>query len=163
MKNDTTVRGILGLIAAGIVAGLVNTAFFVLVMNNLVGETAQDEVAVSTYSINFFVGWVFFSAWFLAKADEEWKKVAEAVQRKDRELFMLEAPKRIALSIRGKDYEYDGEAATLSNMKNPMKGCGPFVHDDETDRPPAVFGGKATLHFGQARPAHLLLPVIPPK
>jgi predicted acyl esterase len=47
---------------------------------------------------------------------------------------------RIALTIRGKDYEYEGEAATLSNMKNPMRGCGPFVHDDETDRPPAISG-----------------------
>ncbi len=48
-------------------------------------------------------------------------------------------------------------------MKNPMRGCGPFVHDDPNDRPPAVFGGKVTLHFGPERPAHLLLPVIPPK
>jgi len=70
---------------------------------------------------------------------------------------------RIALTIRGKDYEYEGEAATLSNMKNPMRGCGPFVHDDETDRPPAIFGGKVTLHVGPQRPAHILLPVIPPK
>jgi predicted acyl esterase len=70
---------------------------------------------------------------------------------------------RIALTIRGKDYEWEGEAATLSNMKNPMRGCGPFVHDDETDRPPAVFGGKVTLHMGPRRPAHVLLPVIPPK
>jgi hypothetical protein len=70
---------------------------------------------------------------------------------------------RIALSIRGKDYEYEGEAATLSNMKNPMKGCGPFVHDDPTDRPPAVFGGNVTLHFGASRQGSVLLPVIPPK
>ncbi len=70
---------------------------------------------------------------------------------------------RIALTIRGKDYEYEGEAATLSNMKNPMRGCGPFMHDDETDRPPAVFGGKVTLHVGPKRPAHVLLPVIPPR
>jgi hypothetical protein len=70
---------------------------------------------------------------------------------------------RIALTIRGKDYEHDGAAATLSNMKNPMRGCGPFVHDDETDRPPALFGGKVTLHMGPQRPAHVLLPVIPPK
>jgi hypothetical protein len=70
---------------------------------------------------------------------------------------------RIALTIRGKDYEWEGEATTLSNMKNPMRGCGPFVHDDETDRPPAVFGGKVTLHFGPMRPAHVLLPVIPPR
>jgi putative CocE/NonD family hydrolase len=67
----------------------------------------------------------------------------------------------IALSIRGKDYEYDGDAAVLSNMKNPMKGCGPFVHDDETDRPPAIFGGKVTLHTGPKHQAAVLLPVIP--
>ena len=66
---------------------------------------------------------------------------------------------RIALSIRGRDYEHDDAAATLSNMKHPMKGCGPFTHDDETDRPPAVFGGKVTLHFDNQ--PHLLLPIIP--
>lgn len=68
---------------------------------------------------------------------------------------------RIALTIRGKDYEYEGEAATLSNMKNPMRGCGPFVHDDPVDRPPEVFSGEVTLHFGPERQAALLLPVIP--
>jgi uncharacterized protein len=68
---------------------------------------------------------------------------------------------RIALSIRGRDYEHDGAPATLSNMKNPMRGCGPFTHDDETDRPPKIFGGKVTLHFGAGRAASLLLPVIP--
>ena len=70
---------------------------------------------------------------------------------------------RVALTIRGRDYEHDGAAATLSNMKNPMRGCGPFVHDDETDRPPAIFAGKVTLHMGRKRPAHVLLPVIPAK
>ena len=70
---------------------------------------------------------------------------------------------RIALTIRGRDYEWEGEAATLSNMKNPMRGCGPFVHDDETDRPPAVFGGKVTLHTGPEPRSHVLLPVIPPE
>ena len=70
---------------------------------------------------------------------------------------------RIALTIRGKDYEHDGAAAFLSNMKNPMKGCGPFVHDDEVDRPPAIFGGKVTLHMGPKQKANLLLPVIPKK
>jgi len=70
---------------------------------------------------------------------------------------------RVALTVRGKDYEWEGEATHLSNMKNPMRGCGPFVHDDETDRPPAVFGGKVTLHMGPERPAHVMLPVIPAK
>ena len=67
----------------------------------------------------------------------------------------------IALSIRGRDYEHDDAAATLSNMKHPMKGCGPFTHDDATDRPPRVFGGKVTLHFD--RSPYLLLPIIPEK
>ena len=70
---------------------------------------------------------------------------------------------RIALTVRGKDYEYEGEAAVLSNMKNPMKGCGPFVHDDPVDRPPEIFSGKVTLHCGASRKAAVLLPVIPPK
>jgi hypothetical protein len=70
---------------------------------------------------------------------------------------------RVALTVRGQDYVYAGEAATLSNMKNPMRGCGPFEHDDPTDRPPAIFGGKVTLHFGAKRQASVLLPVIPTK
>lgn len=77
--------------------------------------------------------------------------------------IVVPAGYHVALAIRGKDYEYAGDAAVLSNMKNPMKGCGPFVHDDPLDRPPAVFGGKVTLHFGPSRPAKLLVPIIPPK
>jgi hypothetical protein len=75
--------------------------------------------------------------------------------------IVVPAGYRIALSIRGRDYEHDDAAATLSNMKHPMKGCGPFTHDDETDRPHAVFGGKVTLHF-EKKP-YLLLPIIPEK
>src|SRR5262245_9086911 len=66
---------------------------------------------------------------------------------------------KIALSIRGRDYEHDDAAATLSNMKNPMKGCGPSTHEDPTDRPAKVFGGKVTLHLD--RQPYLLLPIIP--
>ena len=68
---------------------------------------------------------------------------------------------RIALSVLGKDYEWEGEAATLSNMKNPMKGCGPFVHDDPVDRPPEIFGGEVNLQFDPQRPPYVLLPIIP--
>jgi len=73
--------------------------------------------------------------------------------------IVVPAGYRIALSIRGRDYEHDDAPATLSNMKNPMRGCGPFTHDDETDRPPQIFAGKVTLHF--ERPPYLLLPIIP--
>jgi uncharacterized protein len=68
---------------------------------------------------------------------------------------------RVALTVRGRDYEHDGAAATLSNMKNPMRGCGPFLHDDPEDRPPAIFGGKVTLHVGPQRQCRVVLPVIP--
>jgi predicted acyl esterase len=75
--------------------------------------------------------------------------------------IVIPAGYQLGLSIRGKDYEYEGEATTLSNMKNPMKGCGPFVHDDENDRPASVFGGKVTLHFGKSAAPYILLPIIP--
>jgi hypothetical protein len=75
--------------------------------------------------------------------------------------IVVPAGHRIAVTVRGKDYEYEGEAATLSNMKNPMRGCGPFVHDDPADRPPELFAGEVTLHFGAAMHASVLLPVIP--
>ena len=70
---------------------------------------------------------------------------------------------RVALTIKGKDYDHGQSAASLSNMKNPMNGCGPFMHDDPVDRPPEIFGGKVILHFGPQYPAAALLPVIPSK
>jgi len=73
--------------------------------------------------------------------------------------IVVPAGYRVALTVLGRDYEHDEAAATLSNMKNPMKGCGPFTHEDPADRPPAVFGGKVTLHL--ERQPFLLLPLIP--
>jgi predicted acyl esterase len=78
----------------------------------------------------------------------------------------IAAPKgyRIGLSVRGKDYEYGGASGgKLSNFKNELKGCGPFLHNDPKDRPLDVFGGVTTLHFGGRRAPYVLLPVIPPK
>jgi uncharacterized protein len=69
---------------------------------------------------------------------------------------------RLALSVRGRDYEWQkSTGARLSNFKNELRGCGPFLHDDPRDRPAAVFGGKTTLHTGPGREAYLLLPIIP--
>ncbi len=69
---------------------------------------------------------------------------------------------RIALTVRGRDYEYGGgSGGKLSNFKNELRGCGPFLHDDPIDRPATIFGGKTTLHFDATTPSYLLLPVIP--
>ena len=55
--------------------------------------------------------------------------------------IVVPAGYRVALSVRGKDYEYGGgSGGKLSNFKNELKGCGPFLHDDAVDRPPAIFG-----------------------
>jgi hypothetical protein len=63
---------------------------------------------------------------------------------------------RIGLSIRGRDYESARSGGRLSNFKNELRGCGPFLHDDPRDRPPTRFAGRTTLHGGA-----LLLPIIP--
>jgi predicted acyl esterase len=78
--------------------------------------------------------------------------------------IVVPAGHRIALSVRGRDYEWQASTgARLSNFKNELRGCGPFLHDDPRDRPPAVFGGRTTLHVGPDRPAYVLVPIIPPK
>jgi predicted acyl esterase len=66
---------------------------------------------------------------------------------------------RLALTVRGRDYEWQkNTGARLSNFKNELRGCGPFLHDDPRDRPASLFGGRTTLHLGDS---FLLLPVIP--
>jgi predicted acyl esterase len=70
----------------------------------------------------------------------------------------------IALSIRGSDYEYSEKSGgKLSNFKNELKGCGPFLHNDPRDRPPEIFGGITTLHNTPDNTAFILLPIIPEK
>jgi hypothetical protein len=68
---------------------------------------------------------------------------------------------RLALTVRGKDYEADGRDIALPNAPYPMKGVGPFLHIDTDDRPPAIFECRNTLHFAAARQPYLLLPIIP--
>jgi predicted acyl esterase len=78
--------------------------------------------------------------------------------------IVVPAGYRVALTVRGRDYEYGGgSGGRLSNFKNELKGCGPFLHDDPVDRPAAIFGGRTTLHFAGDRQGYLLLPVVPAK
>ena len=68
---------------------------------------------------------------------------------------------RLALTLRGKDYEVDGADAGVANAMYPMKGVGPFTHNDPRDRPPEIFGGRYTLHLAPGRMPYVLLPIIP--
>jgi len=77
---------------------------------------------------------------------------------------VVPAGHRIALSVRGRDYEWQASTgARLSNFKNELRGCGPFLHDDPRDRPAAIFGGTTSLHAGPDRQAYLIVPVVPAK
>lgn len=67
---------------------------------------------------------------------------------------------RIALTIRGRDYDYGASGGKQSNFKNELRGCGPFLHDDPRDRPADIFAGQTTLHSDADRRPYLLLPII---
>jgi predicted acyl esterase len=68
---------------------------------------------------------------------------------------------RLALTVRGKDYEVDGRDIALPNAPYPMKGVGPFLHIDPDDRPAKIFATRNALHFAADRAPYLLLPIIP--
>jgi hypothetical protein len=73
--------------------------------------------------------------------------------------IVVPAGYRLALTVRGKDYEWQASTgARLSNFKNELRGCGPFLHDDPRDRPASLFGGTTTLHL---KDSYVLIPVIP--
>ena len=69
---------------------------------------------------------------------------------------------RVALTVRGKDYEYGGPLEGFAqDFYYASKGCGPFLHSDPDDRPAELFDGTVTLHAGGDLASYLLLPVIP--
>jgi uncharacterized protein len=75
---------------------------------------------------------------------------------------VVPAGSRIGLTVRGKDYEYEGASGgRIASFKNELRGCGPFLHDDPRDRPPEIFAGETMLHIGPNCAAYLLLPIIP--
>jgi hypothetical protein len=69
---------------------------------------------------------------------------------------------RLALTVRGKDYEYEGEIGEFGKKFHyGTRGTGGMTHDDPDNRPTDIFGGKVTLHAGGGRESYLLLPIIP--
>jgi uncharacterized protein len=98
--------------------------------------------------------------------DEEWPLTPGEPVELDIEIWptciVVPPGYRVALSVRGKDYEYDGTDAALPHAPYPMKGVGPFTHTNAQDRPPAIFGGRNTLHLTAGKMPYLLLPIIPP-
>ena len=64
--------------------------------------------------------------------------------------------------MRGRDFVYPGGVDQgLASMKNKFTGVGPFLHNDPNDRPPEIFGGDVTLHFGKDKQPYVMVPIIP--
>lgn len=86
--------------------------------------------------------------------DERQPLVPGKVYRLDIEIqptsFVAPEGYRLALTVGGTDYRPPG-----------ANGPGPLDHDDPTDRPASVYGGRTTLHLGGEYPSNILLPVIP--
>jgi len=68
---------------------------------------------------------------------------------------------RVAISIRGKDYESEEPPLELAGVRYTLTGVGPFLHDNQVDRPRDIFGGMYTLHFTPGKQPYVLLPIIP--
>jgi uncharacterized protein len=69
---------------------------------------------------------------------------------------------RVALTVRGKDYEYEGELSGFAKTFHyGTRGNGGMTHADPESRPHDVLGGTVTLHAGGGRESYLLLPIIP--
>ena len=69
---------------------------------------------------------------------------------------------RVALSIRGKDYEYAGEIGEFGKkFYFGTRGTGGMTHKDPDNRPPEIFHNKVKVYAGGQWGSYLLLPIIP--
>jgi uncharacterized protein len=97
--------------------------------------------------------------------DEEWPLVPGEPVEVDVEIWptsiVLPQGYRLAVTVRGRDYEVDGNNVAPPNAPYPMRGVGPFLHIDSDDRPATIVNGRNTLHFAPGLSPYLLLPIIP--
>jgi predicted acyl esterase len=75
--------------------------------------------------------------------------------------IVVPAGHRLAVAVRGKDYEHPEGPVVIPGVKHTLTGVGPFLHDHPDDRPMRIFGGRNTLHFAPGSQPYVLLPVIP--
>ena len=66
---------------------------------------------------------------------------------------------RLALSVRGRDYETAAEETPYG--KNQYSGVGPHRHTEARDRNPKIYHNRVTLHFDEERRPYIWLPIIP--
>ena len=80
--------------------------------------------------------------------------------------IVVPAGYRVALTVRGKDYEFEGASddVELGHFKgSKMRGVAIYTHADPVHRSPEIYGGRTTLYASPDRRAFLLLPFVPPR
>ena len=75
--------------------------------------------------------------------------------------IVLPAHYRLALEIQGKDFQRKVTGSEENFRGVPMRGSGPFLHNNPEDRPKDAFGGITTVHTGPGKGSYILLPIIP--
>ncbi|NCB42228.1 MAG: CocE/NonD family hydrolase [Clostridia bacterium] len=66
-------------------------------------------------------------------------------------------------TISGCDHELEGDGPWPTGLGGELRGCGPFTHKYEPNRPKDIFGGKTTIFADKDRPSYILVPIIPAK
>jgi hypothetical protein len=76
--------------------------------------------------------------------------------------IVLPAGWQLGLSVRGKDYVYEGPVQDFGqNFYYATRGTGGMTHAEPADRPADRFDGTVTLYTGGDRASYLLLPLVP--
>jgi uncharacterized protein len=74
---------------------------------------------------------------------------------------VIPAGYRLALTVRGNDYRYEGELSDFAQQFHYAgRGVGPFKHGDPDDRPDDIFSGRVRIHVGGETDSYLLVPLI---
>ncbi len=74
--------------------------------------------------------------------------------------IVLPAGYRLALSVRGRDFQIDEDPGERGIAVRVMNGSGRCIHDDPEDRAEARLAGEVTIFGGEEHPSRLVLPVI---
>ena len=75
--------------------------------------------------------------------------------------IVVPAGYRVALTIRGTDYEWPGEGARLGSSPTRCAAAGHSFTTTRATGPPEVFGGRTSIHMGGSTGSYVLLPIIP--
>lgn len=96
MNKKQQELGIAKMLGGAATIGIVNALFVAFIINPYSGSLKPDEGVLNTFGQADLVFLALFNAWLLLESYGEWKQTKEAVQKRNKRAFLLEAPKRIA-------------------------------------------------------------------